>query len=62
MKSLAQSRGPIHLGLDVHKLSITAGVLEANATTPVVQRIGFDDAAVRQLISKCGTPSRLRVC
>jgi transposase len=62
MKSFAQSRGPIHLGLDVHKLSITAGVLEANATTPVLQRIGSDDAAVRQLISKCGDPGRLRAC
>ena len=47
MKSLAQSRGPIHVGLDIHKLSITAGVLEAYATTPVVQRIGSGDAAVR---------------
>ncbi len=62
MKSLAQSRGPIHLGLDVHKLSITAGVLEAAASAPVLQRIGSDDAAVRQLIGKCGDPSRLKVC
>ena len=62
MKSLARSRGPIHLGLDVHKMSITAGLLEAAATTPVLQRIGSDDAAVRQLISKCGDPSRLRAC
>jgi len=62
MKSFARSRGPIHLGLDVHKLSITAGVLEADGVTPVLQRIGSDDAAVRQLISKCGSPSRLRAC
>jgi transposase len=62
MKSLAQSRGPIHLGLDVHKMSITAGILEAAASTPVLQRIGSDDAAVRQLIGKCGDPSRLNVC
>lgn len=62
MKSLSRSRGPIHLGLDVHKLSITAGILEPGATTPVVQRIGSDDAAVRQLIRNIGGPSRLRVC
>jgi hypothetical protein len=33
MKSLAHSRGPIHLGLDVHNLSITAGILEPAAST-----------------------------
>lgn len=62
MKTLAHSRGPIHLGLDVHKLSITAGILEPAATVPVLQRIGSDDAAVRALIGKCGDLSRLRVC
>lgn len=62
MNTLAHSRGPIHLGLDVHKMSITAGVLEAAATVPVLQRIGSDDAAVRALIAKCGDPSRLKVC
>ena len=62
MKTLAHSRGPIHLGLDVHKMSITAGILEPAATVPVLQRIGSDDAAVRALIGKCGDPSRLRVC
>src|SRR6476646_5992473 len=62
MKTLTHSRGPIHLGLDVHKLSITAGVLDAAATVPVLQRIGSDDAAVRGLIAKCGDPSQLRVC
>lgn len=62
MKSLAVSHSPIYLGLDVHKLSITAGILDGASTQPVLQRIGSDDAAVRSLISKCGDPSRLRVC
>lgn len=62
MKSVARSRGPIHLGLDVHKDSITAGVLAVEASSPVLMRIAADDAAVRQLLSKCGDLRDLRVC
>ena len=62
MKSFALSEGLIHLGLDVHKDSITAGVLEASASSPVTIRIATDDAAVRQLLNKCGDWDRLRVC
>jgi transposase len=61
MRSLALSEGPIHLGLDVHKDSITAGVLEASAMSPVTMRIATDDAAVRQLLSKCGELNRVKV-
>jgi transposase len=62
MKSVARSRGPIHLGLDVHKDSITAGVLAVEASSPVLTRVAADDAAVRQLLSKCGDLEDLRVC
>lgn len=62
MKSFALSEGPIHLGLDVHKDTITAGILEASASSPVTMRIATDDAAVRQLLGKCGDASRLKVC
>lgn len=62
MRSVARSRGPIHLGLDVHKDSITAGVLTVEATSPVLTRIAADDAAVRQLLAKAGDLKDLRVC
>jgi transposase len=62
MKTLSQSRGPIHLGLDVHKDSITAGLLPARASAPVLSRIASDDASVRALLAKCGKASDVRVC
>lgn len=62
MKSFALSRGPIHLGLDVHKDSISAGILEASSNSPITMRLATDDAAVRQLLRKCGDSNRLKVC
>ena len=35
------------LAMDVHKSTISAGVLAADATTPVVDKIASDDEAVR---------------
>ena len=62
MKSLTLSSGPIHLGLDVHKDSITAAVLDASSSSPVTMRVATDDAAIRSLLRKCGDANRLRVC
>ena len=62
MKTFSQSTGPIHVGLDVHKLTITAAVLEPASMSPVATRIGSDDASVRKLLERCGRPEQLRVC
>jgi len=62
MKTFAHSAGPIHVGLDVHKLTITAGVLEPASSTPVMTKISSDDASVRKLLDRVGDPKQLRVC
>ncbi len=62
MPILTRERDPIYVALDVHKDSITAGVLQPRAAAPVLQRVGPEDDAVRRLLGKLGGPSRLRVC
>ncbi len=62
MPIVTRERDPIHVALDVHKDSITAGVLPPRAAAPVLQRIGPDDDAVRRLLRKLGGPSRIKVC
>ena len=43
MPSVAADRGVIYLGLDVHKNTITAGVLEPGSDTPVIDTISSDE-------------------
>jgi transposase len=50
------------LGLDVHKDSISVGVLEPGADSPVVDKIFHDEPSVRRLIERFGDRMRLRVC
>lgn len=57
-----KDRGAIYLGLDVHKSSISAGILEVDAETPRVDRIGSDEESVRRLIGRFENPRQLRVC
>ena len=53
----------IRLGLDVHKNTISAGVLEpGRGRAPEVEKISSDDDAVRRLIARFGDPRRLRAC
>ncbi len=51
-----------YLGLDVHRDSISAGVLLAGSELPTVDRIANDEPSVRRLISRFPDRSRLRVC
>jgi transposase len=51
-----------HLGLDVHKDTISVGVLEPGRESPVADRISHDEPSVRRLIGRFPDPSRLRVC
>jgi transposase len=50
------------LGLDVHKNTISAGVLRPGCEVADVERISSDDDAVRRLIARVGPPRRLRAC
>ena len=50
------------LALDVHKLSIVAGVLSGDAIDPEVVEFENTERAVRRLIAKVGGPEGLAVC
>jgi transposase len=52
----------VHLGLDVHKDTISVGVLEPGCERPVVDKIFHDEASVRRLIDRFADRRRLRVC
>ena len=62
MSSVTLERGVIHLGLDVHKDTITVGVLPAGLDGVAVDRIGSDPESVRRLIGRFPDRSLLRVC
>ena len=50
------------LGLDVHKLTISAAVLVPGADTAVVDKISSDPDAVRRLVGRFEDPRRLVAC
>lgn len=50
------------MGWDVHKDSISVGMLEPGSELPVVDRIAHDEPSIRRLIGRFDDPSRLRVC
>jgi transposase len=52
----------IHLGLDVHKNTISVGALGPDEDVPLTQKISSDEDAVRRLVARLGDPSRLRAC
>jgi transposase len=62
MASVAQSAGPIHLGLDVHKDSISVAILRSEEASPDVEKIFNDEASVRRLIDRFPDRGALRVC
>ena len=53
---------PIHLGLDVHRDTISVGVLTPDQQVPEVDRIPHDEPSVRRLVGRLGDPRRLRAC
>jgi transposase len=53
---------PIHLGLDVHRDTISVGILEPDQQVPEVDRICHDEPSVRRLVGRLGDPRRLRAC
>jgi transposase len=54
--------GLIHLGLDVHKDTISVAILTPDRDGPEVDRIPHDEASVRRLVGRLGDPRRLRAC
>jgi transposase len=52
---------PIHLGLDVHKDTISVGILPADQQVPDVER-PHDEASIRSLVGRLGNPRILRAC
>ena len=62
MPSVSADHGVIHLGLDVHKNTISAGILEPGAETAVVDKISSDEDAVSRLVGRFDDPRRVRAC
>ena len=61
MASVSQF-GPIHLGLDVHKDTISVAILAPDRDGPDVERIPHDEVSVRRLVGRLGDPRWLRAC
>jgi len=53
---------PIHLGLDVHKDTISVGILAPDQQVPDVERIAHDEASVRRLVARFPDRGSLRAC
>ena len=54
--------GPIHLGLDVHKDTISVAILTPDRDGPDVERIPHDEPSVRRLVGRLPEPRLLRAC
>ena len=61
MPSLAHP-DTIHLGLDVHKDSISAAILNPDHESPDVEKIFHDEESVRRLIGRFSDPRLVRAC
>jgi transposase len=59
---MPSSTSPTFLGLDVHKNTISAGILRPGEDVPDVEKISSDPDAVRRLVTRLGNPRRLRAC
>ena len=53
---------PTHLGLDVHKDTISVAILAPDGHGPDVERITHDEASIRRLVGRFPEPRRLRAC
>ena len=63
MGIVARSQGQvIHLGLDVHRDTISVGVLPWDREEPSLDKISSDEEAVRRLIGRFPDRAALRVC
>lgn len=51
-----------HLGMDVHRDSISVAVLPPEAETAECDKLFNDEDSVRRLVARLGDPGRLRAC
>ena len=54
--------GPIQLGLDVHRNTISVATLPPDAASAAVEQIPSDEAAVLAFLGRFAELGRLRVC
>jgi hypothetical protein len=62
VSSIAAAGDLTYLGLDVHRDTISVGVLGPGREVPTVSRIAHDEVSVRRLVARLGDPRRLRAC
>ncbi len=63
MGIVARSRGEVvHLGLDVHRDTISVGVLAWDREEPTLDKNSSDEESVRRLIARFPDRTALRVC
>src|SRR4029450_1537452 len=55
-------KSPIHLGLDVHRDTISVATLLPDRAAGAVEQIPSEEAAVLALLGRFPEPARLRVC
>jgi hypothetical protein len=53
---------PVFLGLNVHKNTISVGILRPGEEVPDVEKISADEEPVRRLLGRLGNPRRRRAC
>ena len=61
MVSVLTPPAPV-IGLDVHKDTISVGILDPDQQVPDVERITHDEASVRRLVARFPDRARLRAC
>jgi transposase len=62
VSSLTHNIDAVFIGMDVHKDSISVGILNPGHDSPDVEKIFNDAESIRRLIGRFDDPSRLRVC
>jgi transposase len=62
VSSIAAAGGLTYLGLDVHRDTISVGVLRPDHDVPEVERMAHDEGSVRRLVARFPDPRRLRAC
>jgi transposase len=62
VSSFTHNLDAVFIGLDVHKDSISVGILNPGHDSPDVEKIFNDDESMRRLIGRFDDPSQLRVC
>jgi transposase len=60
--SIQRGQGTIHLGMDVHRDTISVGILRPGRDVAEVDKLPHDEASVRRLVARFSDPRRLRAC